>query len=101
MNFLVFQNFEWWATLASRLPPKLMESMDPNLAGYVRLIGDVSKQVGEVMNEKDKKAEKKTIFHEMRDSDLPAAEKTQERLVEEGMLVVAAVGHSGYVRNLG
>lgn len=92
VNFLVFQNFEWWSRFASKLPPKWIGDMDPNLAGYVRLMENIDKQVVGVMNtEKWQQAEKKTIFHEMRDSDLPAEEKTKERLVEEGMLVVAAV----------
>lgn len=56
---------------------------------------DVRKQVETVLARKrDPEKAHKTIFEELRDSDLPPQEKTIERLMDEGFILVGAGGET-------
>lgn len=89
ISILQFQNFWWFGWLVSLSPTWLLLKLDPSLDGFTRIQENVGEEVSKTLRE-EKKAERKTIFRELRDSDLPPEEKTHQRLVEDGMLVVAA-----------
>ena len=56
---------------------------------------DVRKQVEKVLvRKRDPQKMHKTIFEELRDSSLPPQEKTIERLMDEGFILVGAGGES-------
>jgi len=56
---------------------------------------DVGKQVENVLARKrDPEKMHKTIFEELRDSDLPPQEKTTERLMDEGLILTGAGGET-------
>lgn len=47
-----------------------------------------------MIRKRDPQKMHKTIFEELRDSDLPAQEKTIERLMDEGFILVGAGGET-------
>lgn len=73
------------------IPLSVLQKLNPRAASLVGFQHGVRKQVHDIIlaNQEGKKAEG-TIFQAVLDSDLPPKEKTAERLVDEGQIVVAA-----------
>ena len=96
INLLVFKSFPWYARMVLSLPPSLISKMDPSVKGYLDTAAGVHAQVTQIVNEQSSgggkdSSDRKTIFHDMRDSSsLPAEEKSVGRLTEEGLVVIGA-----------
>jgi cytochrome P450 len=71
-----------------RFPDKYIVSLMPQLGILIHWQKDIKIQVAEVMNAP--KEQKDTIFHSLRDNDLPPSEKDLHRLADEGEILVAA-----------
>jgi cytochrome P450 len=83
----------WPFQLILSLPFWLTTILVPALSTYVAFINDCERQIKAIKcGQKDKFAEKAnpTIFHELLEGDLPASEKSVERLVQEGNVLIGA-----------
>jgi hypothetical protein len=83
----------WPFTLLMSLPPWLVTKLVPDLSLYLDFIRDCETHVKAVKSgargyEKDE--EHPTIFHELLEGNLPPAEKSVARLVQEAQIVVSA-----------
>ncbi|KAG9941926.1 alcohol oxidase, partial [Aureobasidium melanogenum] len=89
------RHFPWLADLMMSLPPWLAASISGPVAFFLRIQKDVRKQVEDALARKqDPSRSHRTIFEELRDSDLPPQEKTIERLMDEGFILVGAGGET-------
>lgn len=64
----------------------------PKKTHFTDISQDLARQISGLMNDKSDKEQPshRTIFHELINGDLPAAEKTLPRLVDEGQTMIAA-----------
>ena len=93
VTLLTFKSFPSVARMMDALPDSIIKKLDPTLGGYLDLVAGVTTQVRRILDEAPdvkNQQETKTIFHDLRDSDLPKEEKTVRRLVSEGVTIVAA-----------
>ena len=93
VTLLTFKSFPLVARTMDALPDWIIKKLDPTLGGYLDLVADVAKQVCRILDETpgvNSQEKTNTIFHDLRDSDLPKEEKTVRRLVSEGVTIVAA-----------
>ncbi|KAG9695483.1 alcohol oxidase, partial [Aureobasidium melanogenum] len=89
------RHFPWLADLMMSLPTWLAASISGPVAFFLRIQKDVRKQVEDALARKqDPSRSHRTIFEELRDSDLPPQEKTIERLMDEGFILVGAGGET-------
>ncbi|KND89070.1 Trichodiene oxygenase [Tolypocladium ophioglossoides CBS 100239] len=91
------RQFPWMLPLMKRLPLRVVSAMNPALghllrwqAGVKTLVKPILDGVDDISLSGDKDASSRTIFHTLRDSDLPASEKTLERLCDEGEILTGA-----------
>ncbi|KAK1750420.1 cytochrome P450 monooxygenase sdnE [Echria macrotheca] len=86
------RQFPFMLPLMKMLPIGVVEAMNPGVGYLLRWQGKVRAQVEPILDSEKKKeeGEKRTIFHTLRDSDLPASEKTLQRLCDEGEILVGA-----------
>ena len=73
----------------------MARKIDPTTDGYFQVVNNVVKQVKEILaeghSEKLKEGQgMKTVFHELRDGALPPEERTSQRLVDDGMILLGA-----------
>lgn len=75
------------------LPPWLLLKMDPNMGGLIAWTRTAADTIADVLAGKDVLATQhnhRTIFHEIKDSNLPPAEKTANRLMGESYVFIGA-----------
>ena len=84
--------FPWVLPLTKAMPISFIEKGDPNLAYLLKWQAGVREQVSTILNEKaeEKQENKRTIFHTLKDSDLPPSERTLDRLCDEGEIITGA-----------
>ena len=82
--------FPWILSLLNMLPDSVAEKMNPPLHMLLVLRRDLKGLIGKIANGEVKKSERKTVFSEVLDSDLPQHEKSLERLDDEALSVVGA-----------
>ncbi|MCJ1391701.1 hypothetical protein MMC18_004566 [Xylographa bjoerkii] len=91
---LLLMQFPWIFPIANLLPYWLVVRMDPNMANMLDGRTRIESQVQGITsgNEKHhkKETESPTIFHDLFNSDVPAAERSTQRLVDEGITLVGA-----------
>ncbi|KAF7511511.1 hypothetical protein GJ744_004099 [Endocarpon pusillum] len=91
----VNRHLPWLADCLMLLPDSVAARLSKPIAFFLQVRKDVRKQVEKVLARKrDPLKAHKTIFEELRDSDLPAQEKTIERLVDDGFVLVTAGGET-------
>ncbi|KAK7952714.1 uncharacterized protein PG986_008442 [Apiospora aurea] len=98
----VNKQFPWLIPVMRAVPEGVIGLLSPSVLLLIKFQKDLARQIGTLMNEttntepgsndKDSSsAERPTIFHELiRSPDLPPAEKTLQRLVDEGQTMIAA-----------
>lgn len=91
------RQFPWLLPLMKRLPLRVVSAINPALGHLLRWQAGVKTQVKPILDgvddislSGDRDASSRTIFHALRDSDLPASEKTLERLCDEGEILTGA-----------
>ena len=88
------RQFPWMLPLMKRLPLSVVTAMDPSVGYLLSWQAGVKKQVQPILDGTDELSRKgftsRTIFHTLRDSDLPPQEKTLERLCDEGEILTGA-----------
>ena len=84
--------FPWILPVTKAMPISFIEKGDPNLAYLLKWQAGVREQVSAILNEKaeEKQEIKRTIFHALKDSDLPPSERTLDRLCDEGEIITGA-----------
>lgn len=67
----------------TKLPPWILNRLNPQCAPFMRVFEVIEQQVTSDLNRKENdQSQYRTIFHEIRDSDLPDGEKTLPRLMD-------------------
>ncbi len=99
------RQFPWLVPTMKRLPPAIVAAMNPQVGFLMKWQTRAKANVERILNEKDDRDEKertrtgvasqsqserKTMFHSLRDSDLPPAEKSLQRLCDEAEIVLGA-----------
>lgn len=91
------RQFPWMLPLMKRLPISFVTALNPPLGFLLRWQAGVEERVKPILDRKDdislsgdKEASTRTIFHTLRDSDLPEREKTLQRLCDEGQILTGA-----------
>ena len=87
--------FPWILTLTKIIPQSLIARGDPRMGHLLEWQAGVREQVAAILNEteeekKKKRKSRKTIFHTLRDSDLPPNERTLDRLRDEAVIITGA-----------
>jgi cytochrome P450 len=90
-NGVMLRQFPWALPILSAIPLPILHKLDPHGAALMEW-GLVVKQKVEEMMERHRSGNKPegTVFQTILDSDLPEAEKTAERLKDEGQSLVGA-----------
>ena len=79
------------------LPEWIVVWLNPAFAQYIEWSNGLLKQVRRVLNEDkvpDPEDEGKTVFHELKNSNLPPREKSESRLKDEAGMMVGAGGET-------
>ena len=91
LNSHIFKHFPpvWW--LMNNTPDSWVTWMIPDMQMVVDLQSNNRKQIDEIIGNEDiHKPNHPTIFHELLGSNLPAQEKSRERLFQEAQTVLGA-----------
>ncbi|KAL9130772.1 MAG: hypothetical protein Q9217_001120 [Psora testacea] len=100
-SFALVRNLPWLPQLLKRLPHPVTEVVDKGLAFYLKMEREMRVEVAKMVGNRSKgasensaslKDRRKNIFEELIDSNLPPAEKTVDRLNEEGFALILAGG---------
>ncbi|KAL2060745.1 hypothetical protein VTL71DRAFT_9387, partial [Oculimacula yallundae] len=89
----LIKQWPWILPIMQSLPDSFMTWLDPNMKSYFGLQHSIRGQIKEMKSgqrDDSKNADHRTIFYEILNSDLPASEKTDERLAQDGQTVVVA-----------
>ncbi len=76
-----------------RMPPWLLSYLDPKTAPLFKFTKDLEDKIGRMLSgeeEKNEQSEHRTVFYEMKYSDLPPSEKTAYRLASEASTFLGA-----------
>jgi cytochrome P450 len=94
----LMRQFPWLLPMVVSLPIWLVEKGNKGAAYMMRWQGKVKRLVQAVLDEKadEKSGEdgQKTMFHTLRDCDLPPSEKTLQRFCDEGEILLGAGGET-------
>ncbi|KAK0390740.1 hypothetical protein NLU13_0243 [Sarocladium strictum] len=86
--------FPWMLPLMKKLPRAMVSAMDASVGHLLNWQDIVKAQVKPIIDGTDDLSRKgdtsRTIFHTLRDSDLPPHEKTLQRLCDEGEIMTGA-----------
>lgn len=85
--------FPWMVKVSDALPLSWMKSIDPGLGMLLQWKTDIGRIIGSVLDgsrAEDKKSADRTIFHTLRDSSLPPAERSLKRLTDEALVFTGA-----------
>ncbi|KAK3331479.1 cytochrome P450 [Apodospora peruviana] len=84
------RQFPWMVPLMKKLPLSVVGAMNPAVGHLFSWQEGVKAQVKPILDGQDGEKKKRTIFHTLRDSDLPKEEKTLQRLCDEGEILTGA-----------
>ena len=92
------RQFPWMLPLMKRLPISVVAAMNPCVGHLFQWQAGVKAQVKPILRGEDdisqaggaSSSSSRTIFHALRDSDLPPEEKTLQRLCDEGEILTGA-----------
>lgn len=85
--------FPWMVSFMSNFPRSLANKMDPEMGMFLAWQDSVKDAIRPILtreDETDQKQSTRTIFHTLRDSDLPPQERTLTRLSQEGEIFTGA-----------
>ncbi|KAI9052648.1 hypothetical protein LZ554_003987 [Drepanopeziza brunnea f. sp. 'monogermtubi'] len=89
----IIKQWPWLLPLMQSLPDAIMTWMDPNMKSFFSLQHSIRTQIREMKSgqrDDSKNASHRTIFYEILNSDLPASEKSDARLAQDGQVVIIA-----------
>lgn len=91
----LLRQFPSMITMMNAVPDSMMGFMMPSMTLMLDWKAGVRRRVTPVLNRTEsvsdiENAPHRTIFHELRDSDLPPSEKTMDRLCDEGQILTGA-----------
>ena len=88
------RQFPWMLPLMKKLPVSFVSAMNPAVGHLLNWQAVVREQVAPILRSTDELSRKgdtsRTIFHTLRDSSLPASERTLQRLCDEGEILTGA-----------
>jgi len=88
------RQFPWMLPMMKNLPISVVFSINPAVGYLFQWQAGVKEQVKPILEGTDELSKKghtsRTIFHTLRDSDLPPEEKTLQRLCDEGEILTGA-----------
>lgn len=88
------RHLPWVADLLGFLPNSIAARISEPVGFFLSIQAKIKSQVEDTLarDKADNTKSYKTIFQELRDSNLPPAEKTAQRLMDEGMILIGAGG---------
>ncbi|KAL1600670.1 hypothetical protein SLS60_007058 [Paraconiothyrium brasiliense] len=86
------RHLPWVADTLSKIPPHLAAKISEPVSFFLGVQGKIKTQVEATLSGKpgETRGKYRTIFQELRDSELPASEKTVQRLMDEGLILLGA-----------
>ncbi|EXJ84137.1 hypothetical protein A1O3_04804 [Capronia epimyces CBS 606.96] len=98
------RQFPWLVPTMKRLPPSVVAAMNPQVGFLMQWQSRAKANVQSILDEKpsdrkdgvgagadaDADPGRQTMFHTLRDSDLPASEKSLQRLCDEAEIILGA-----------
>lgn len=88
------RQFPWMVPLMKKLPVSVVSAMNPSVGYLFQWQAGVKEQIKPILEGTDEiskqGAASRTIFHTLRDSDLPPEERTLQRLCDEGEILTGA-----------
>ncbi|KAF2871559.1 cytochrome P450 [Massariosphaeria phaeospora] len=89
------RHLPWLADIMMNLPDSVAATISPPVAFFLKIQKDIRKVVEHTLASRSEESKSpRTIFQELRDSSLPPQEKTIERLMDEGLILVGAGGET-------
>ncbi|KAF7190513.1 Cytochrome P450 monooxygenase [Pseudocercospora fuligena] len=84
--------FPWMVAFMSYFPRALANKVDPDMGMFLAWQDSVKDAIKPILDGRNEEKENgaRTIFHTLRDSDLPPQERTLERLSQEGEIFTGA-----------
>ncbi|WPH01371.1 Hypothetical protein R9X50_00421400 [Acrodontium crateriforme] len=89
-NGALLRAFPQMANVMRVFPRTIAMKIDPNMGKFLAWQDSVKDMVRPIMENNDGKNNHRTIFHTLRDSDLPPEEKSIRRLCDEGEIFTGA-----------
>ncbi|CZR56606.1 related to cytochrome P450 CYP3/CYP5/CYP6/CYP9 subfamilies [Phialocephala subalpina] len=88
----LLRQFPWMIPLMNAVPLNLIQTMNPVMAKMLEVSLRARDRIQRVLDGKEEvlEGEHRSIFHELRDCDLPPQERTLDRLADEGQVIVGA-----------
>ncbi|KAF8850501.1 putative cytochrome P450 [Acephala macrosclerotiorum] len=88
----LLRQFPWMIPVMNAVPLSLIQIMNPVMAKMLEVSLRARERIQRVLDGTDEEVEgeHRSIFHELRDCDLPPQEKTLGRLSDEGQIIVGA-----------
>ncbi|KAE9368851.1 cytochrome P450 [Stipitochalara longipes BDJ] len=89
----LLRQFPWMLTIMNLFPDSWVATMNPSMKLMLDWKAGVKARVKPILGGNEKKGEgngHRSIFHELRDCNLPKEEKTVERLCDEGQILTGA-----------
>ncbi|KAH7407097.1 putative P450 monooxygenase [Phaeosphaeria sp. MPI-PUGE-AT-0046c] len=84
------KQFKWVFPAMQATPEWIVQKLNPPVMNLINFQKDLAAQITSILNSAPKADEKTTIFRELANSNLPAAEKSLPRLRDEGQTMIAA-----------
>jgi cytochrome P450 len=90
------RHLPWVADILMNLPDYVAAAISPPVAFFLEIQKKIKSEVEATLSASSRESKNghKTIFQELRDSDLPPAEKTVQRLMDEGLILIGAGGET-------
>ncbi|KAG9258790.1 cytochrome P450 [Emericellopsis atlantica] len=82
-------HFYWVMQAMIKIPPSIMNKLNPAIPHFERFLGDLGKIIESIRNDKET-PERSTIFHDILRSDVAESEKATPRMVDEAMVLAIA-----------
>ncbi|KAJ4252404.1 hypothetical protein NW762_011003 [Fusarium torreyae] len=82
-------HFHWLMDAMIRMPPAIMSRLDTKILHFQRFLWDLEKIIENIRGSKES-PERRTIFDDILRSDVPDAEKSTPRMVDEAMVLAIA-----------
>jgi cytochrome P450 len=86
------RQFPWFQAVLFRLPMSVVGFLNPGVKTFLQFNEAIKPQIRKILSEEksDVQSTQRTIFHEVKDSDLPPSEKTEQRLTDEASIFLGA-----------
>jgi len=91
----IMRHFPWVIPIMQSIPISWLEKVNPKAAGLMEMNERSRQRIQPILDRTESESDilmgsERSIFHELRDSNLPPEEKTLQRLADEAQIIVGA-----------